>query len=124
VTIRVVLRLALGVEILCVLVVVVGAQTGEQVLLEEHARLMQRLRGTATVREQWLVALCVQRAVQLEAALSRIEAALLPPAKGEAVVILSSRENPKICGIDDAEVVGDLVAVDMPVPRHLLAQKS
>ena len=38
--------------------------------------------------------------------------------------ILSSRENPKICGIDDAEVVGDLVAVDMPVPRHLLAQKS
>ena len=25
---------------------------------------------------------------------------------------------------DDAEVVGDLVAVDMPVPRHLLAQKS
>ena len=28
--------------------------------------------------------------------------------------ILSSRENPKICGIDDAEVVGDLVAVDMP----------
>jgi len=40
------------------------------------------------------------------------------------VNILSSRENPKICGIDDAEVVGDLVAVDMPVPRHLLAQKS
>jgi uncharacterized membrane protein len=38
--------------------------------------------------------------------------------------ILSSRENPKIGGIDDAEVVGDLVAVDMPVPRHLLAQKS
>src|ERR1700735_4605062 len=38
--------------------------------------------------------------------------------------ILSSHENPKICGIDDAEVVGDLVAVDMPVPRHLLAQKS
>jgi hypothetical protein len=38
--------------------------------------------------------------------------------------ILSSRENPKICRIDDAEVVGDLVAVDMPVPRHLLAQKS
>jgi len=38
--------------------------------------------------------------------------------------ILSSRENPKICGIDDAEVVGDLVAVDRPVPRHLLAQKS
>ena len=25
--------------------------------------------------------------------------------------ILSSHENPKICGIDDAEVVGDLVAV-------------
>src|SRR3984957_1547752 len=38
--------------------------------------------------------------------------------------ILSSRENPKICGIDDAEVVGDLIAVDMPIPRHLLAQKS
>jgi hypothetical protein len=38
--------------------------------------------------------------------------------------ILSSRENPRICGIDDAEVVGDLIAVDMPVPRHLLAQKS
>ena len=35
--------------------------------------------------------------------------------------ILSSRENPKICGIDDAEVVGDLIAVDMPIPRHLLA---
>jgi hypothetical protein len=52
----------------------------------ERARLMQRLRGTATVRERWLVELCVQRAVQLEAALSRIEAALLPPAKGEAVV--------------------------------------
>jgi hypothetical protein len=45
-------------------------------------------------------------------------AALLRPG------ILGSRENPKICGIDDAEVVGDLVAVDMPVPRHLLAQKS
>ena len=29
--------------------------------------------------------------------------------------IPSSRENPKICGIDDAEVVGDLIAVDMPV---------
>ncbi|MGP0001950.1 MAG: TauD/TfdA dioxygenase family protein [Acetobacteraceae bacterium] len=43
---------------------------------------------------------------------------------GENWHILSSRENPKICGIDDAEVVGDLVAVDMPVPRHLLAQKS
>ena len=28
------------------------------------------------------------------------------------------------CGINDAEVVGDLVTVDMPVPRHLLAQKS
>ena len=41
-----------------------------------------------------------------------------------AASILSSRENPKICGIDDAEVVGDLVAVDMPVPRHLFAQKS
>src|SRR5262245_34181404 len=41
-----------------------------------------------------------------------------------AASILSSRENPKICGIDDAEVVGDLVAVDMPVPRHLLAQKG
>ena len=39
-------------------------------------------------------------------------------------VIPSSRENPKICGVDDAEVVGDLVAVDAPVPRHLLAQKS
>ena len=39
-------------------------------------------------------------------------------------LILSSRENPKICGIDDTEVVGDLVAVDMPVPRHLLAKKS
>jgi hypothetical protein len=51
----------------------------------ERARLMQRLRGTATVRERWLVELCVQRAVQLEAALSRIEAALLPPAKDEAV---------------------------------------
>src|SRR6186713_2997881 len=38
--------------------------------------------------------------------------------------ILSSRENPKICGIDDAKVVCDLVAVDRPVPRHLLAQKS
>src|SRR3984957_14699581 len=38
--------------------------------------------------------------------------------------ILSSHKNPKICGIDDAEVVGDLVAVDMPVPRRLLAQKS
>ena len=38
--------------------------------------------------------------------------------------IPSSRENPKICGIDDAEVVGDLVAVDMPVPRHRLAKKS
>ena len=36
-------------------------------------------------------------------------------------LILSSRENPKICGIDDAEVVGDLIAVDMPIPRHLLA---
>ena len=35
--------------------------------------------------------------------------------------ILSSHENPKICGIDDAEVVGDLIAVDMPIPRHLLA---
>jgi hypothetical protein len=50
----------------------------------EHARLMKRLGGQASVREQWLVALCVQRAVQLEASLSRIEAALLPPAKGEA----------------------------------------
>src|SRR4029077_9653767 len=39
-------------------------------------------------------------------------------------IILSSRENPKICGIDDAEVVGDLVAIDVPVPRHLLATKS
>jgi len=29
-------------------------------------------------------------------------------------------ENPKIPGVDDAEVVGDLVAEVMPVSRHLL----
>ena len=46
-----------------------------------------------------------------------IELALLQ----HGAAILSSHENPKICGIDDAEVVGDLIAVDMPIPRHLLA---
>jgi hypothetical protein len=35
-----------------------------------------------------------------------------------------SGENPKISWVDDAEVVGDLVAVDMPVPGHFFAQKS
>ena len=38
--------------------------------------------------------------------------------------ILNSRDSPKICGIDDAEVVGDLVAVDTPVPRPSRAEKS
>src|ERR1700727_3846210 len=47
-----------------------------------------------------------------------------PDSECSSGAILSSRENPKICGIDDAEVVGDLIAVDMPIPRHLLAQKS
>jgi len=32
-------------------------------------------------------------------------------------------ENPKIPGVDDAEVVGDLVAETMPVSRHLLTQE-
>ena len=32
--------------------------------------------------------------------------------------ILRSGENPKIRGIDDPEVVGDLVAELMPVPGH------
>src|SRR5262249_47592153 len=32
-------------------------------------------------------------------------------------------ENPKIGGVDDAEVVGDRIAEDSPVFRHLLAQE-
>ena len=47
-----------------------------------------------------------------------------PEEPGLKDTIPRSRENPKICGIDDAEVVGDLVAIDRPVPRHCLAQKS
>lgn len=41
----------------------------------EHDRLMRRLGGQASEREAWLVALCVQRAVE-------IEAARKPPALG------------------------------------------
>ena len=37
----------------------------------EQTRLMQRLGGEASDREAWLVALCVQYRVQLEAALTR-----------------------------------------------------
>jgi poly-gamma-glutamate capsule biosynthesis protein CapA/YwtB (metallophosphatase superfamily) len=33
-------------------------------------------------------------------------------------------ENPKFRRVDDAEVVGDLVAETMPVPGHLLTQKA
>jgi hypothetical protein len=43
----------------------------------EHARLMRRLGGRASEREAWLVVLCVQRAVEIEATLTRIQAALL-----------------------------------------------
>ena len=32
-------------------------------------------------------------------------------------------ENPKIGGVDDAEIVGDRIAVDGTVFRHLLAQE-
>jgi hypothetical protein len=35
---------------------------------DEHARLMRRLGGEASEREQWRVALCVQRRVELEIA--------------------------------------------------------
>jgi hypothetical protein len=35
----------------------------------EHERLMRRLGGHASEREQWLVALVVQRTVELEATL-------------------------------------------------------
>jgi hypothetical protein len=38
-------------------------------------------------------------------------------------ILIDARFHPD-CRATDAEVVGDLVAVDMPVPRHLLAQKS
>src|SRR5271157_3286393 len=40
------------------------------------------------------------------------------------VAILCSRENPKILWVDDAEVVGDLIAVDIPVPGHVVAQEG
>ena len=51
-----------------------------------------------------------------------VRSAVSPVLAGAAYrCILSSHENPKICRIDDAEVVGDLIAVDMPIPRHLLA---
>ena len=36
----------------------------------EHAALMQKLGGQASEREMWLVALCVQRAVELAANLA------------------------------------------------------
>ena len=45
-------------------------------------------------------------------------------ARDNTIAIVVLRDDPKNLRIDDAEVVGDLVAVDMPVPRHLLAQKS
>ena len=63
---------------------------------------------------------------QWESFVATRRAMLVPPQNliRRCHAILSSRENPKICGIDDAEVVGDLVTVDMPVPRHLLAQKN
>ena len=38
--------------------------------------------------------------------------------------ILLRFENPKIGGIDDAEVVGDGIAVKMPVVRHFDAQEG
>ena len=38
--------------------------------------------------------------------------------------IPSSRENPKIHRVDDAEIVGDLVAVNVPVSGHVVAQKA
>jgi len=42
----------------------------------------------------------------------------------EVVAIPCSGDNPKTCRIDDAEVVGDLVAVAVPVPRHVVPQKG
>jgi hypothetical protein len=39
------------------------------------------------------------------------------------ITIPSSRQYPKILWRDDAEVVGDLIAVEAPVPGHLLAQE-
>ena len=39
------------------------------------------------------------------------------------VIIPRLSENSKIPGVDDAEVVGDLVAETMPVSRHLLTQE-
>ena len=30
-------------------------------------------------------------------------------------------QDPKICGIDDAKVVGDLIAEDVPLFRHVLS---
>lgn len=38
--------------------------------------------------------------------------------------IPGSGENPKISWVDDPEVVGNLVAVDMPVPGHFFAQHA
>ena len=49
---------------------------------------------------------------------------LVPFVSFAYLIIPRSRENPKICWIYDPEVVGDFVAVDMPVPRHPLAQKT
>ena len=43
---------------------------------------------------------------------------------GEGILYIPLRlENPKIGGIDDAEIVGDRIAEDRPVFRYLLAQE-
>src|SRR4029079_19108604 len=45
------------------------------------------------------------------------------PQSGSISWILCSRQNPKILGRDDAEVVRHGIAVGVPVPWHLLAQE-
>ena len=39
-------------------------------------------------------------------------------------IIPCSRKNPKIRGIDDPEIIGDLIAVGLPLFGHFFAQES